>query len=100
MKASEFSEMTKDELVSILGQLRDEHFKLRLRRGTEELPNPLRLRTIGRNIARVLTILREVETGKRKVAEKKTVEKRAGEKKVEKKVTTKTKERKGAKKRA
>jgi large subunit ribosomal protein L29 len=99
MKVSEFSEMSKDELANVLHQLRDEHFKLRLRRGTEELPNPLRLRIIRRDIARVLTILREIELGKRKVIEKKTVEKKAAEK--EKKVAVKkTKERKGATKRA
>lgn len=100
MKASEFSEMTKEELVSVLGQLRDEHFKLRLRRVTEELPNPVRLRTVRRNIARVMTILREIELGRRKIVDKKVVVKKAEEKRVEKKVKKKTEERRGAKKRA
>lgn len=61
MKPSELHNMTKDELQRALQELKDEHFKLRLRRGTEELPNPLRLRTLRRDIARILTILRERE---------------------------------------
>ncbi|MEO0094189.1 MAG: 50S ribosomal protein L29 [candidate division WOR-3 bacterium] len=66
MKASEIRNMTEEEIRRTLASLRDEYFKLRLRRSTEELPNPLRLRTIRRDIARVLTILREIELKKSK----------------------------------
>lgn len=106
MKVSDLNEMTRDELASTLGQLRDEHFKLRLRRGSEELPNPLRLRIIRRDIARILTMLREIELGRRTIVEKKVMEKKTVEKKtVEKKASAKesakkTKERTGAKTRA
>lgn len=58
MKASELREMTRDEIVRKLGELRDEQFKLRLRRTAEALPNPLRLRLVRRDIARCLTVLR------------------------------------------
>ena len=109
MKVSDLNEMTKDELVSTIGQLRDEHFKLRLRRGSEELPNPLRLRVIRRDIARIMTMLREIELGRRTIVEKKTMEKKTADK--EPKVARepkaakepkakKTKERTGAKNRA
>ncbi len=58
MKASELREMTQDEVRRKLAELRDEQFKLRLRRSAEELPNPLRLRSLRRDVARCLTVLR------------------------------------------
>lgn len=63
MKASELRSMTREELEHELEELREEEFRLRLRRPTEELPNALRLRTIGREIARILTVLREDKRG-------------------------------------
>ena len=56
MKASELREMTRDEILRKLGELRDEQFKLRLRRSAEELPNPLRLRLLRHDVARCLTV--------------------------------------------
>jgi large subunit ribosomal protein L29 len=61
MKASELREMTREEILRKLGEMRDEQFKLRLRRSAEELPNPLRLRLLRRDIARCLTVLRAKE---------------------------------------
>ena len=61
MKASELREMTQDEIRRKLAELRDEQFKLKLRRSTEELPNPLRLRLLRRDVARCLTVLRAKE---------------------------------------
>lgn len=61
MKATDIRNMTKDEIVRNLSELRDEHFKLRMRRSSEELPNPIRLRMVKRDIARMETILREIE---------------------------------------
>jgi len=57
MKASELREMTRDEIQRKLAELRDEQFKLRLRRGAEELTNPLRLRLLRHDVARCLTVL-------------------------------------------
>jgi len=54
-------EMTPDEVRRKLAELRDEQFKLRLRRSAEELPNPLRLRLLRRDVARCLTVLRAKE---------------------------------------
>ncbi|MGQ9677992.1 MAG: 50S ribosomal protein L29 [bacterium] len=59
MKASELRELSKEELMRKIAELRDEFFKLRLRRSTEQLPNPLRLRSLRRDIARCITVLNE-----------------------------------------
>ncbi len=61
MKASELREMTKEELLRRVAELRDELIKLKLRRATEQLPNPLHLRGLRREIARCLTVLKEKE---------------------------------------
>jgi large subunit ribosomal protein L29 len=63
MKASELRSMTREELDHELRELREEEFRLRLRRPTEELPNALRLRAIRHDIARIQTILREDKLG-------------------------------------
>ena len=65
MKASELREMTRDEILRKLAELKDEQFKLRLRRSAEELTNPLRLRLLRHDVARCLTVLRarEIEAG-------------------------------------
>jgi len=70
MKASELHEMTQDEIRRKLAELRDEQFKLRLRRSAEELPNPLRLRLLRRDVARCLTVLHARETEARSVEKK------------------------------
>lgn len=63
MKASELRSMTREELDHEVRELREEEFRLRLRRPTEELPNALRLRAIRHDIARIQTILREDKLG-------------------------------------
>ena len=67
MKVFELREKSKEELVDLLDGFHKELFNLRLRRAAQELPNPLRLRTLRRDIARIRTILREDELGKRKL---------------------------------
>ena len=52
-------ELKKDELSQKLAVLTEEQFRLELRRATESLSNPLQLRTIRRDIARIKTILKE-----------------------------------------
>jgi large subunit ribosomal protein L29 len=61
MKASELRELGREGVRRRLAELQDELFKLKLRRATEELPNPLRLRNLRRDIARCLTVLKELE---------------------------------------
>jgi large subunit ribosomal protein L29 len=58
MKASAVAELSNEELQQKLGELKDERFRLRFRSATESIENPVRFRTIRRDIARILTTLR------------------------------------------
>ncbi len=59
LKPEALRELTLEELEQKLAVLREERFRLAFRRGTEAIPNPLQLRTIRRDIARIQTILLE-----------------------------------------
>ena len=59
MKAAELRESTKEELGSKEQDLRKELFNLRFQQATGEIENPMRIRTIKKDIARVLTVVRE-----------------------------------------
>jgi large subunit ribosomal protein L29 len=61
MKANELREMSVEDLKSKLEELTTEGFNLRFRSATESIENPMRFRTIRRDIARLRTILREKE---------------------------------------
>ena len=52
-------ELKTDELAQKLAVLTEEIFRLEFRRATESLTNPLQLRTMRRDIARIKTILKE-----------------------------------------
>ncbi|KPK71790.1 hypothetical protein AMJ87_06580 [candidate division WOR_3 bacterium SM23_60] len=71
MKVFELREKSRQELTDLLDHLHKEKFNLLLRRSAQELPNPLRMRTLRRDIARVETVLREDELGMRKLLEPK-----------------------------
>ncbi len=51
--------LTVDELGHRVTALRDEAFRMRFRSATETIENPMRFRTIRREIARLLTIVGE-----------------------------------------
>ncbi|MBL8996137.1 MAG: 50S ribosomal protein L29 [Gemmatimonadetes bacterium] len=59
MKADEIRELGADDIRSRLAELERERFNLKFRGATEALANPLRLRTIRRDIARLQTVLAE-----------------------------------------
>ncbi|BAH37923.1 MAG TPA: 50S ribosomal protein L29 [Gemmatimonas aurantiaca] len=59
MKAEEIRGLADDELVARVLELEEERFRLRFRSGTEALEEPLRLRSIRRDIARLKTVQRE-----------------------------------------
>ncbi|MCL4214402.1 MAG: 50S ribosomal protein L29 [Gemmatimonadales bacterium] len=59
MKADEIRELGADDIRSRLAELERERFNLKFRGATEALANPLRLRTIRRDIARLQTLLAE-----------------------------------------
>ncbi len=61
MKMTQLNEMSVDELRSKLAELREERFRLGFRGATESIANPLQFRTIRRDIARILTLLRARE---------------------------------------
>ena len=61
MKADEIRELSVDELRTRLDELTKERFNLRFRSATESIDNPMRFRSLRRDIARLKTILREKE---------------------------------------
>ncbi len=61
MKARELRELSIPELKEKLSELREELFNLRFQKSIHKLENPMRIRQVKRDIARILTILREKE---------------------------------------
>jgi large subunit ribosomal protein L29 len=59
MRAEEIREMGADDIQSRIKDLEEERFRLEFRSATEPLEDPLRLRVIRRDIARLKTVLRE-----------------------------------------
>jgi len=59
MRAEEIREMSNDDIVARVKDLEEEQFRLRFRSATEPLEDPLRLRVIRRDLARLKTVLRE-----------------------------------------
>lgn len=59
MKPSELRAMTVDELLQKEQDLRRELFNLRFQLATGEIENPMRIHTVRKDIARVLTIRSE-----------------------------------------
>jgi len=59
VKAKELQNLSVEELIGRLNQLREGLFKARVRSSTKELDNVMLVRNTRRDIARVLTTLRE-----------------------------------------
>lgn len=62
MKATELAalrELPLEALQAKLGELTEERFRLRFRSATEAIEQPIRFRTLRKDIARIQTILRE-----------------------------------------
>ena len=59
MKASEIRELTSEELNAKLKDLKSELFNLRFQNAINQLENPMRIRAVKKDIARVKTILCE-----------------------------------------
>ena len=60
-KANSMKELTPDEIHQRLAELREEMFNLRFRNAMRQLDNPLKIRETRREMARLLTVLREKE---------------------------------------
>ena len=61
MKANEVRKMSAEELNSKLGDLKKDLFQLRLQHATNQLENPTKIAEVKKDIARVKTILRELQ---------------------------------------
>ena len=59
MLAKDVREMTEADINAKVAELERERFNLRVRGGTQTLEDPLRLRVLRKDIARLNTILRE-----------------------------------------
>ena len=59
MKASEIRELTTEELQTKLKTLKEELFNLRFQLAVNQLENPTRIKAVQKDIARVLTVIRE-----------------------------------------
>jgi large subunit ribosomal protein L29 len=71
LKVQSLREMTRAELLQKQSDLLDELFNLNMRRSLKALDNPLRLRTLNREMAKIKTVLREDELGIHKLADEK-----------------------------
>jgi large subunit ribosomal protein L29 len=63
MRSDEIRELTADDIQARVVELEEERFRLRFRSASEPLENPLRLRSIRKDIARLKTILGERTRG-------------------------------------
>ena len=64
MNTSDLRTKTSEELQSLLLDLNREKFNLRMQQGTGQLSKPSQMKAVRRQIARVKTILPEMEVSK------------------------------------
>ncbi len=62
MKASELRILSKEELEKKLKELKSELFNLRFQLAVNQLENPMRIKAVRKDIARVQTVLTEKES--------------------------------------
>ena len=61
MKNNKLKEMSSPELEKELGELKSELFKLRFSLATNGLDNPMKIKEVKKDIARINTVLRQRE---------------------------------------
>lgn len=66
MKASEIRDLSVAELNEKLNELSQELFNLRFQHAVNQLDNPLRMKAVKKDIARVKTIISEKQSADRK----------------------------------
>ena len=59
MKAPTLRERSPDELTKTLSDLEEQLFKLRFQKSTGQIENPVKIREVRKDIARVLTVINE-----------------------------------------
>jgi len=62
MKAEEIRELPDNEVEDRIAQAREELFRLRFRSATQQIEDPSLIRKLRRDIARMMTILRQRQT--------------------------------------
>jgi len=65
MDIKKIREMNQSELVLEEAKLKKELFNLRFQQVTGQLENPVKMKEIKKDIARVKTVIRELELGKK-----------------------------------
>ena len=61
MKASELRTLSQAELDAKLLELKKELFNLRFQQAINQLDNPMRISAVKKDIARVMTVIRELQ---------------------------------------
>jgi large subunit ribosomal protein L29 len=64
MKYAELKDLTSDELRQKAAETHEELFKLRLRQASTQLENPMRIRKLRRDLARIHTAERALQLAK------------------------------------
>ena len=59
MKATTLRERSAEELAKNLTDLEEQLFKLRFQKSTGQIENPIKIREVRKDIARVLTVINE-----------------------------------------
>ena len=59
LSSKDIRELNEGEINARIAELEEERFRLRFRAGTETLEDPLRLRVIRKDVARLKTVLKE-----------------------------------------
>ena len=80
-KLERLRELSREELEQKIADHKEEIFNLRLSRNTKELDNPIQLRELRREMARIKTILSEDSLGVRKLVEAPSLSEKKSEKK-------------------
>ena len=62
VKANTMRDMSVDEIQTRIGELREELFNLRFRNSMKQLDNPLKIRAGRRELARLMTVLKQKES--------------------------------------
>ena len=61
MRISEIKEQTKEELETKLADIKKNIFNLKFQKATGKLENPVKIRNLSKDVARIKTLLREKE---------------------------------------
>ena len=64
MKASKMRDMSKEDLLLEEVELRKQIFRLRFQTATGQLQNASKIKGVRKDVARILTILQEMETAR------------------------------------